>query len=99
MQGATDIRSVSVNMKYRKKPVVIDAIQLQVGVQSMSAVQAFTSGTARPEIGGAMLISTLEGNMRADIGDWIIKGVKGEFYPCKNDVFEATYEREDGAPV
>lgn len=79
-------------MKFRKKPVVIDAVQLQVGVESMSAVQAFTGGIARPEIGGAMLIPTMEGNMRADIGDWIIKGVKGEFYPCKPDIFDATYE-------
>jgi len=38
------------------------------------------------------VIVTLEGEMRADLGDWIIKGVKGEFYPCKPDIFEATYE-------
>lgn len=40
------------------------------------------------------IISTLEGNMRVDIGDWIIRGVHGEFYPCKPDIFEKTYEEE-----
>ena len=42
-----------------------------------------------------MEIETLEGVMKADKGDWIIKGVKGELYPCKNDVFEMTYEKVD----
>lgn len=41
-----------------------------------------------------MRIQTLEGMMTAEIGDWIIKGIKGEFYPCKSDIFEATYEEE-----
>lgn len=41
---------------------------------------------------GEIDLSTLEGTMRANLGDWIIKGVKGEFYPCKPDIFEATYE-------
>lgn len=40
----------------------------------------------------ALIIPTLEGEMRADLGDWIICGVKGEFYPCKPDIFDATYE-------
>ena len=42
-------------------------------------------------------IHTLEGDMRADLGDWIVKGVQGEFYPCKPDIFEATYEPADGS--
>ena len=42
--------------------------------------------------GEQLLISTLEGQMRADVGDWVIRGVKGEFYPCKPDIFAATYE-------
>lgn len=79
-------------MKYRKKPVVIEALQLQVGEKSMSEIQAFTGGQAQPTVGGAMRIPTLEGDHRADIGDWIIKGVKGEFYPCKPDIFAATYD-------
>jgi hypothetical protein len=41
-----------------------------------------------------LFIQTLEGRMRVDLGDWVIKGIKGEFYPCKPDVFEATYERD-----
>ena len=41
---------------------------------------------------GGITIKTLEGSMRGDVGDWIIKGVKGEFYPCKPDIFEATYD-------
>jgi hypothetical protein len=44
---------------------------------------------------GALFIPTLEGEMRADVGDWLIKGVAGEFYPCKPDVFAATYEPEE----
>lgn len=47
---------------------------------------------ANDAMGACILIDTLEGQMRADPGDWIIKGVKGEFYPCKPDIFEATYE-------
>lgn len=43
-------------------------------------------------LGPCILIDTLEGQMRADPGDWIIRGVKGEFYPCKPDIFDATYE-------
>jgi hypothetical protein len=62
-------------MKYRKKPVVIEAYQA-------------TEVT---------LIPTLEGTMRAEIGDWIITGVKGERYPCKPDIFAATYEPADHA--
>lgn len=46
-----------------------------------------------------LLIETLEGTMRADDGDWIIKGVKGEFYPCKPDIFNATYEEEEEATM
>ncbi|MBK6858030.1 MAG: hypothetical protein IPG97_16160 [Microthrixaceae bacterium] len=49
------------------------------------------------EVGVRPLIPTLEGTMRADVGDWIIRGVQGEFYPCKPDIFEVTYEVvEDG---
>ena len=62
---------MSRTMKFRKKPVIIEAYQ-----------------TDRP-----MDIETLEGVMHADTGDWIITGVKGEQYPCKPDIFGATYER------
>ena len=78
--------------KFRKKPVVIEAHQYDGfnGTQLLSWIQ----GTELEEdfLGNYIEIKTLEGTMRADKGDWIIQGVKGEFYPCKPDIFEATYE-------
>ena len=93
-------------MKYRKKPVVIEAVEWQKNTQvTMSRfLDPDISGTRlenenfRVDLcnGGCQLgdlyIKTLEGEMKADIGDYIIKGVKGEFYPCKPDIFEMTYE-------
>jgi len=78
--------------KYRKKPVVIEAIQWDG--QNKDEIQAFFQ---KSPIGyyiedGCLLISTLEGIMKASKGDYIIKGVHGEFYPCKPDIFEETYE-------
>jgi len=55
----------------------------------------FRDRIERPEQFGPLLIHTLEGDMMAQEGDWIIKGVKGEFYPCKPDIFAATYEPVD----
>lgn len=79
-------------MKYRKKPVVIDAVQYTG--DNKSEIIEFTVGHARTNTGYRHLtISTLEGKYKADVGDWIIQGVKGEFYPCKPDIFEATYEK------
>ena len=77
-------------MKYRKKPVVIDAVKL--GVDNINVVCEFCSpGRAEPN-GLGIIIKTLEGDMQAAWGDFIIRGVKGEFYPCKPDIFEVTYE-------
>jgi hypothetical protein len=83
--------------KFRKKPVVVEAIRY-LGQENCAEVHKFLGYThyangclptiMAPSIG----IATLEGEMRANPGDWIIKGVKGEFYPCKPDIFEATYE-------
>jgi len=79
--------------KYRKKPVVIDAILFDGNLTSLGGLhygedievsQELTSDTVQ--------IKTLEGIMTANPGDYIIKGVKGELYPCKPDIFEATYE-------
>lgn len=78
-------------MKYRKKPVVIEAIQLNHTTDSQEQIIAW-SGIARKGPDGGLIIPTLEGDMTANTGDYIIKGVKGEFYPCKPDIFEATYE-------
>lgn len=89
-------------MKYRKKPVVIEAIQWN-GL-NLEEVKAFVGelliydiidtawqvGKGAPHVN--MKIKTLDGDMQANKGDFIIKGVNGEFYPCKPDIFEKTYE-------
>jgi hypothetical protein len=97
--------------QYRKKPVVIEAAHLDgehdrdvyLWVAEHTISYDYTSDD-KPDAGvtidptdGRMLIRTLEGEMRADPGDWIIRGVQGEFYPCKPDIFEATYERVPAA--
>lgn len=90
--------------RYRKKPVVIEAFQWTGGpdqaddpewiVEAMvnGGVEIFGSGTP----GLHMAIATLEGTMIAQPGDWIIRGAKSEIYPCKPDIFAATYEPESG---
>lgn len=82
--------------KYRKKPVVIEAVQFMgdVGVEEIAALDA---GCAHDEVLGCdvLHINTLEGMMLAQPGDWIITGVKGEIYPCKPDIFALSYEKED----
>lgn len=75
-------------MKFRKKPVEIDALQW-TGNNKLPL--SFFCGDAMWDAEG-LLIDTLEGRLRANIGDWIIKGVAGEFYACKPDIFQATYE-------
>lgn len=77
--------------KYRKKPVVIEAIQFD-GTNHDDIVEfcgGVLSFTRNPEL---PIINTLEGDMTAQIGDFIIKGVQGEIYPCKPDIFAVTYE-------
>jgi len=79
--------------KYRKKPIVIEAVQLTEENKN----QVFSWMTCNPMpvvINGApaIKIQTLEGDMTANVGDYIIKGIKGEFYPCKPDIFEESYE-------
>ena len=80
--------------KYRKKPVVIEAVQFDDTKQGHKIILAFCpQGRFRHGVGRDFFeIPTLEGPMSARPRDWIIKGVKGEFYPCKPDIFEATYE-------
>ena len=82
--------------KYRKKPVVVEAIQLEdLEVYTLMSIQHLVGlGKDIFEVkGDGLIIKTLEGDMRASIGDWIIKGVQGELYPCKPDIFEKTYEK------
>lgn len=76
--------------RFRKKPVVVEAIRLSR--ENVGEVLAFCKGMVKPLPMTGVVVETLEGNMLAGVGDWIIKGVKGEFYPCKDDIFEATYE-------
>lgn len=83
--------------KYRKKPVVIEAVQWTG--DNVQEVLNFSSDGSRwimHEGGGTdLFIDTLEGQMKASRGDYIIKGVCGECYPCKPDIFEKTYEMVD----
>ena len=79
--------------KYRKKPVVVDAIQHHPGYGSSARLVDFIGkeNVVFDDLGDAF-IKTLEGDMRISLGDYVIKGVQGEFYPCKPDIFKATYE-------
>ena len=96
--------------KFRKLPVVVDAVKWS-GFNA-GAIEQFTGSTClhvqdnnyssvgNPNLDSVkdavLVIPTLEGDMYADAGDWIIKGVAGEFYPCKPDIFVKTYEPVDG---
>lgn len=83
-------------MEYRKKPVIIEAIQFTDSDERVQELIEFTHENFTPhgdlEHYTYAVIQTLEGDHRADIGDYIIKGVQGEFYPCKPDIFNTTYE-------
>ena len=95
-------------MKFRKKPVIIDAVKwtgsnieealtfIQDGCKDFSHLP-ITGSNIKAGVGytppaGTLTIPILEGDHTANPGDWIIRGVKGEFYPCKPDIFEMTYE-------
>lgn len=81
-------------MKYRKKPVIIEAIQFNG--KNGAELNKWSSGkvTHTPDhyVDQLVFVDTLDGQHTGNIGDFIIKGVKGEFYPCKPDIFEMTYE-------
>lgn len=92
--------------KFRKKPVVIEAIQFNSPESAKQIIEwsagAVTDGGTEVRNCSAenpdgfdypcLRIATLEGTHTASVGDWIIQGIKGEFYPCKPDIFEQTYE-------
>lgn len=84
-------------MKYRKKPVEIEAIQFTDETDRLIELQNFMNAELVISYNNPddpkLKIATLEGVMEASVGDYIIKGVQGEFYPCKPDIFEATYEK------
>jgi hypothetical protein len=92
--------------KFRKRPIEVSAVRLtksnwdEIKEWINSSGGSACAGSGKNSIG----IWTLEGDMRADVGDWIIQGIKGEFYPCKNAIFKATYDLcesllEEGVPL
>lgn len=89
-------------MKYQKKPVVIEAFQLGIDyipdwfMDAVTANKVILHGTSHADTNAD--IETLEGWHHASYGDFIIRGVKGEIYPCKPDIFAMTYEKVGGEP-
>ncbi len=92
--------------KFRKKPVVIEAMQFDGTLDCACLIDGWSVGKAQVNyevcerqawFTGHMIVRTLKGSMLAGKGDWIIKGVKGEFYPCKPDIFAARYEPVEAA--
>lgn len=87
-------------MLYKKKPVIIEAFCYDGDLMNSSgeyyvpdwAVKAFENGELFFKDAGELYIKTLEGDMHAAVGDYVIQGVQGEIYPCKPDIFEQTYE-------
>lgn len=79
-------------MKYRKKPLEIEAVQFSP--ENEEEIKEFLDGAefAVTDYNNKILLRTLEGVMEGYRGDWVIKGIQGEFYICKNDIFEETYE-------
>lgn len=83
-------------MKFRKKPVEIDAVQWRG--ENILEMAAHLQGSLAPAPHPKLVewqpfeIKTLEGTMTVSLGDWVIRGVKGEYYPCKPDIFKATYD-------
>jgi hypothetical protein len=91
--------------RFRKKPVVIDAIQWDGTLECALQIKSWTDGKVLPNAipcnegrsllwDGTLTAHTLEGPLNVSRQDWIIRGVQGEFYPCKPDIFEQTYEPE-----
>lgn len=90
-------------MRYRKRPVEVEAVEVRP--ENINQLMRLTNGGSREATYywgdgklSCIMIKTLEGTMRADIGDFLIKGIKGEFYPCKPDIFKQTYEPVESAP-
>ena len=104
---ANEVKETAI--RFRKKPVVIEAVQFEgttfdqartvVEWADQYAPHKVVISHSNPRLNRAyeLTIYTLEGAMRAEPGDWIIKGMAGELYPCKPDIFAATYEPENGS--
>ena len=90
---------MNIPTRFRKKPVEILAVRFDRS--NGGVIAKWCGGRNRTEVKASdpsdvaewIDIPTLEGTMRANLGDWIIRGIQGEFYPCKSGIFEATYER------
>ena len=78
--------------KYRKRPVVIEAMRWDGTHAGVAALEAWSEGAVHLAETGVVVVDTLEGFMVPVADDFIIKGVAGEFYPCKPDIFEQSYE-------
>lgn len=88
--------------QYRKKPVVITAVEWDGTEERFQEIRAMAKDSrivVNRNMEGKVEIPTLEGVMTTDLGDYVIKGVKGELYPCKPDIFMATYESVDVSPT
>lgn len=87
-------------MKFRKKPVVIEAIQftrksfndIVKWIDAERTTMVEWDYDSKIDDDTYIVIKTLEGNMKVNLTDWVIRGVKGEFYPCRDDIFRMTYE-------
>lgn len=79
--------------KFKKKPVEIEAIQWDGTENSSHEILRFCDTATWHVLGNIMMIDTLEGTLQVSVNDWVIKGVKGEFYPCKPDIFKLTYDQ------
>lgn len=78
--------------KYRKKPLVIDAVQYtNTNFQEIIRI-CYEKLLLESPFRNTLIVKTLEGDMKLNIGDWLIRGIKGEFYPIKNDIFLESYE-------
>ncbi|MBT7928931.1 hypothetical protein HN682_03325 [Candidatus Peregrinibacteria bacterium] len=82
--------------KYRKKAIVVEAVQFtnETKDQVYNWVRCSTAASFDEDDNPILKIQTLEGVITASLNDWIIKGVQGEYYPCKPDIFEQTYDEE-----
>ena len=84
-------------MKVKKKPIVVDAWEIITSQQAGELAQAVIDGLIKYCEDGSVLVNTLEGVMQGSPGDWIIRGINGEYYPCKRDIFLKTYDAVYGS--
>jgi len=79
-------------MKVRKKPVEVEAMKFDGSVASALGIREWAGPSVTGNPDGTLTIHTLEGDMKAQPGDWIVRGVRGEYHPVRGDIFEETYE-------